>query len=100
MAIRMRATAPSVGAALARPVAAAVYWLTHRVWTQMYVMPASHFPCQREERGSRESAREREREERESESESERARERETCIARISLCPNRKIFGIWTGMAV
>jgi len=65
----------------------------------MYVMPASLFPFQREERGSRESARESEREKRERRERRERVRERErererercTCTY-LPPCPNRQLL--------
>ena len=74
----------------------------------MYVMPASLFPFQREERGSRESAREserekrerREREERELEREREREREREVHLHISPTLPKQTTSGIWTVIAV
>jgi len=72
----------------------------------MYVMPASLFPFQREERGSRESARESEREKRERrereerELEREREREREVHLHISPTLPKQTTSGILTVIAV
>ena len=69
----------------------------------MYVMPASLFPFQREERGSRESARESEREKRERRErvrEREREREREVHLHISPTLPKQTTSGIWTVIAV